>query len=202
MKNNNYRGKMNFDNEITKELKVWVRQITSELYTKPSLRLCDIVYIVSLEDVGPKDIQNWTNRNYLKPSQVAPRKPKLYSMKDAIQACVIGYLYKTNSFNVANSIGVSVAELGDELVEERAVGYDLLARALSDDLMLYYYSVKGDDVDGVFVQKYNLAKIITGERSEPKVSGVERRVFEAESFIFNVMINVIKFWDLPNKHRR
>ena len=161
-------------------------KICSSDFERPEFKLGDVAAKFHVEGT-PKDVQNWTNRGFLKPVQRGLRKDRLYSLHEVIKAVGIGYLSIHNSFNLAYEISIGIANRAESLVSQ---GHDFFKAWEDDRLDVYYYTVVRDGFDrGVFISKEDLAKVIATGEGIPGLSGFEHRIFEADEMIFRVLLD-------------
>ncbi len=166
-----------------------LKRISCSEYEEPQFKLGEIANIAAI-DASPKDIQNWTARGFLTPSQGAPRKTKLYSLKNVVEASVIGHLSQVNPFSVSSELAWAFANRAGCLLSE---GYDFFHAWEANSFMLYYYTVQADGYErGVYISREDLAKVILGEKAIPGVVGSEKRFFECDDLIFRVLCNYVE----------
>lgn len=156
-------------------------------YEKPKFKLSKVAELAAI-DASLVDIQNWTKRGFLTPAQSAPRKTKLYSLYNVVQASVIGHIVQSNTFSVAASIALAIANRGKNLIAE---GYDFLANFEANTMGFYYYTVQGEQERGIFVDNQELSKIILGEKTVSGIVGVEKRFLPCDELIFDVFLNYV-----------
>lgn len=167
-----------------------LRAITLMEYEEPQFKLGDIALYAAI-DASNKDIQNWTARGFLVPPQNAPRKNKLYSLQNVVQASVIGHLVLYNNpFNVCHSLALSIGNRGGTLIAE---GFDFIGAWEANTMSVYYYNVMPDGSDrGVFLTRQDMARVIVGMKTIPGIGGMERRIFESDELIFRVLCNYVE----------
>lgn len=135
----------------------------------------------------PKDIANWAARGFLKPTQAGPRKDRLFSLRDAVAAAVIGHLSTHNPFPVAAAVAMQVSARAVELI---AAGVDFEERWETGSMELLFYTVVSDNkVRGKFVSVDRLIQHFTGKHPIPGIVGLEKRIFPADDIIFGVLVN-------------
>ena len=173
--------------KISNEAIEKINKMTLVEYEEPKFKLNKVAELAAI-DATPKEIQNWTLRGFLTPTQSAPRKTKLYSLYNVIQASVIGHIVQSNAFTVAASIALAIANRGGNLIAEE---YDFLGNFEANTLGFYYYTVLGDQEKGIFVDNQELSKIVLGEKAVPGIIGVEKRFLACDELILDVLLNYV-----------
>lgn len=178
---------MNFD---TENFKLRLKRMTPESYKEPRYRLKEVGWVLARLEVKTKDIQNWVNRGFLSPVQPEPKRPKLFSLKNIVQAYVIGYLHKTNSFAIANSVALKVSEFGCKLIEGYD-GHDIRVKELSGQFALFYYKIEGESVKGEFLTRQQLARELFMRKNESEMVVLEKRILKAEYLFYQVLVRAL-----------
>jgi hypothetical protein len=177
-----------------------LRSIGVTEYEEPQFKLGEVVTIAAV-DTTPKDVQNWTNRKFLKPRQAGLRKDKLYSLKNIVEASVIGHLSMHNSFVVSHEVALAVGHRAGCLIAE---GYYRVTDFWeSENLTVYYYTITSEGYPrGVWLSRQDLAQVVLGEKSIPGVVGLEKRLFEADDLILRVLVNYVNYVLHPAPKRK
>jgi len=154
-------------------------------FERPEFKLGDVAAF--FVRTSAKEVQNWTNRGYLKPVQRGIRKDRLYSLREVFKAVCMGHL-SANPLSIASGIAAMVANRAECLVSE---GFDFDP----EHCKVYFYAVERDGSErGIYISKSDLSDVFLGKRNLNFVDeGLDLRIFDCDEMIFRVIDDYAKW---------